>query len=710
MKLAAPRPSRQPIHRPRVVALLSGALDARLALVSAPPGFGKTTALIDWLADSGLANVWLSLDEADNDPRRFLRYLWAGAATLAGQDITGIGDSAGSVDGGDVAGEVALLLGELPQPSILVLDDYHVISAPTVHRAVGLLLERLPPHAHLVIATREDPILPLARLRARAELVEVRADALRFSADEARSLLVERMGIALSDDDLATLMARTEGWPAVLQLAGLSLAGRSDVSRRVRAFAASHRYVLDYITDEVVSRLDDADRDFLAQTSVLDRMTGPLCDALTGRSDGQATLERLEQANVLLVPLDDERRWYRYHRLFGDLLCARLTVADPSRPAELHLRAAAWYAKHGFHGDAAEHALRSGNIERARDHIADAAGHLVYDGEFETLLGLLDRLPETTLRSDYLLSTFWALATALGGRTEGVESHLADAEAALPAAAADRKPGSRVLPAYFALIRSKAALLGRDVPAAIAHAQEALVRAEGALALGPSEADSVVVDAVIAAAIIADGQSTLGQALVDAGDIDRAFEAYRAALPAERAAGNWTAVGAITHELARLEARRGRAREALAACDAELRDFVAAGRDELPAAGLIHLARAEILDQRGDSGAIPAAERALELARRGGYVASVREARGLLDRASARRLRALPETRLVEGLTPRELEVLRLVAAGRSNRQIAAGLYVTVSTVKTHVHTLSGKLGASSRTEAVARARELGLL
>ncbi len=692
-RLTAPRASRRWIRRSRLVELLAGALDARLTLVSAPAGFGKTTALVDWLTASETPAAWIPLVEADNDPARFLRYLWAGAAMLGGYQAAAAGEGGSGAMPDDVVDEVALVLAERPEPRVLVLDDYHVIAAPEVRHIVGVLLERLPAQVHLVISTRQDPILPLARLRAQGELLELRADALRFTSEEARLFFTDRMGVKLSGDDLDTLMARTEGWPAVLQLAGLSLAGQTDVSRRVHDFAASHRYVLDYITDEVLSRLDAADSDFLMQTSVLDRLTGPLCDALTGRTDGRATLERLEQANVLLVPLDDERRWYRYHHLFADLLRSRLTVADPAKPAALHLRAADWHIEHGFAADAIEHAVRSGEVDRAADLMAACGGALIHAGQLQTLLSLMDRLPEAAVRSHFRLSTFYALSLVLSGRTEGVDRRLADAEAALPAALAGGLPGAAVQASYHALIRSIAARLSHDPAAAVGHA-------ERALGLAPAGA----------AGLVADIHATLGLALLDAGELDRAVDELRAARPAVRAAGNWIALADSTRDLARLEARRGRLRAAMEACEEVLPDFVDPDGNEMPAAARIHLARAEILLRAGDSGAVAAAERAIELARRGGDVTSLRESRALRDRTAGLTAGQLPPRALIEPLTARELEVLRLVSAGGSNRQIAAELYVTVSTVKTHVHTVSAKLGAANRVEAVARGRELGLL
>ncbi len=698
MKLTVPRPSQRLISRPRLIALLDGTLGARLLLLSAPPGFGKTTALVDWLAASGTRCAWLSLEAADNDLVRFLRYLWAAVANVAADGQSPVAGEAPSADVPDVIDEIATILAERPEPWVLVLDDYHLIEAADVQRAVSILLDRLPPQAHLVIATRVDPALPLARLRARGELLEVRADALRFTTEEARSFLAERMGLALSDSDVETLVARTEGWPAVLQLAGLSLTGRADVSSYVHDFAATHRFVLDFITEEVLGRLDPDVRDFLLRTSVLDRLTGPLCDALTGRADGQAMLEHLERSNLLIVPLDDERRWYRYHRLFADLLRARLVVEHPADPATLHLGAAEWYERHGYAREAIDHALRSGDPRRARDLIAKASGEMIHHAEFATLRGWLDALPTEVVRSDLLLSTFYAYALALAGQSDGVDGRLADAEAALPAAAASGDPAAATVPVHLSMIRSIVARLEHDRPAAVAHAEEAVVRVPHGLS--PARA----------ALLVGDAQAILGHALLDAGELDRAFDAYKAARPLLRLAGNKLGEADITRNLARIEVRRGRLRAALAACDEVLGGAADEAAIDLPALAAVHLARAEVLDRLGDARAAEAAERALDLARRSGDVVTLREARTLLERAGALRPTRQPGPGLAESLTEREIEVLRLVAAGRSNRQIAAELYLALGTVKAHVHSIAGKLGAANRVEAIVRAREVGLL
>ncbi len=697
-KLAVPRPSQRLISRPRLATLLDGALGARLVLLSAPAGFGKTSALVDWLAASGTRCAWLSLDESDNDPVRFLRDLWAAAASAAGDGAGPLAAGAAAAAVPDVVGEAAAVLAERPEPAVLVLDDYQVIEAAEVRRAVSLLLDQLPAQVHLVIATRVDPDLPMARLRARGELLEVRADRLRFTSDETRMFLAGRMGLDLPDADVEALVARTEGWPAALQLAGLSLAGRADVSAYVRDFAGTHRFILDFVTEEVLGRLGPDLREFLLRTSVLDQLTGPLCDALTGRADGQAVLERLERENLLLVPLDDERRWYRYHRLLADLLRARLGAEHPDEPGRLHLRAADWLEREGRLPGAIGHALRSGQGQRARDLIAKASPDCIHRAEFATLRGWIDDLPAEDVRSDLLLSTFYAYAVALAGQTDGVDRRLADAEAARPAAGAAGDLLADTVPVHIAIVRSVVARLERDPVAAVAHA-------ERAVRLVPDD-----LSPEREALIRGDAQAMLGHALLDAGELDRAVAAYRVARPLLHLAGNTLGEADIARNLARLEARRGRLRTALEACDEALAGAADGTGVDVPAWAPVHLARAEVLDRTGGAGAAEAATLAAQLARRGGDVVTLREARALLERIGTTPPRPSGHAMLVEPLTGRELEVLRLVAAGRSNRQIAGELYLALGTVKSHVHAISGKLGAANRVEAIARARELGLV
>ena len=375
-KFYVPRPRRGLVPRPRLSERLDRGTASKLMLVSAPAGFGKTTLLTEWLAagpaapaDERLA-AWLSLDRGDNDPASFWAYVIAALRTVA----AGVGESALALLHAPQPPPIetvltALLndLGAIAADIVLVLDDYHVIDAREVQDGMAFLLDHLPPRLHVVIASRADPALPLARLRARGELAEIRAAELRFTPDEAAAYLNEMMGLQLTARDVAALEARTEGWIAALQLAALSMQGRDDIAGFIAGFAGDDRYVVDYLAEEVLQRQSDRVQAFLLQTSILGRLSGPLCDAVTGQGGGKAMLEALDRGNLFLVPLDDRRRWYRYHHLFADVLQARLLDEQPGQVPGLHRRASAWYEQNGEPSVAIGHALAAGDFERAAD-------------------------------------------------------------------------------------------------------------------------------------------------------------------------------------------------------------------------------------------------------------------------------------------------------------------------------------------------------
>src|SRR5215210_2091518 len=338
------------VARPRLTAKLEREAGRKLTLISAPAGFGKTTLLVEWLkgrVDSDQSIAWLSLDEGDNDPVRFLSYLVAALRRTVGEEFgEGILAALRSPEPPRMEAVLGALINELadlPGEVGVVLDDYHVIDSESVHGVVSFLLERLPEGAHLVICGRVEPPLSLARLRARGQMTELHAADLRFTPEEAATFLDDAMGLDLSTDDVAALEQVTEGWIAALQLAALSMRERKDVSGFIRTFSGSHRDVFDFLAEEVLERQTEPVQAFLLETSILDSLCGPLCDALTGRDDGQRTLERLERENLLVVPLDDDRGWYRYHHLFADFLRGRLWRESPERAGELHLRASDWY-------------------------------------------------------------------------------------------------------------------------------------------------------------------------------------------------------------------------------------------------------------------------------------------------------------------------------------------------------------------------------
>jgi LuxR family maltose regulon positive regulatory protein len=425
-------------ERPRLSAALDHGLEdsVRLTILSAPPGYGKTAALAGWLASRGFAHAWLSLDPADNDLARFVRYLVAALQAVR----PGLGDATAALFGpgaspaADLVG--ATLLEEIAASDdllVLVLDDYHAISADSIHRLVRFLIEHAPPFAHVVLLTREDPPLPLARLRAHGRLVELRADDLRCTADEASSYL-DAMGISLKPELVDRLAGRTEGWIAGLQLAAISLRQRPDPAALIDAFAGSQRFVLDYLADEVLDGVDPDLQRFLVRTSIAERFTAELCRELTGREDAGELLERAERANLFLVPLDLERGWYRFHGLFADYLRAQLTEGERTG---LHERAAAWLERTGLEAEAVGHSLAAGSVDRAVRLVERLARPAFEAGELTTLLGWLAALPpDRVAASGELLSLHvWALFETgqVGAAVALAERHLAQSDARGPA-------------------------------------------------------------------------------------------------------------------------------------------------------------------------------------------------------------------------------------------------------------------------------------
>jgi LuxR family maltose regulon positive regulatory protein len=381
--------------------------------------------------------AWLSLDEGDNDPSRFLTYVVAALQTLDAN----IGSEALSLlhDAPALPVDVALtaLINDAATARgriVLVLDDYHVIDAPPVHQAVGFLLDHLPPQLHLAIASRSDPPLPLARLRSRGELTELRAADLRFTREEAVDFLNRAMGLGLSTDDIVALETRTEGWIAGLQLAALSLRQQEDVAGFISTFTGSHRFLIDYLVEEVLQHQPDRVREFLLRTAFLDRLTGPLCDTVTGLDGGSAMLATLERDNLFVVPLDDQRQWYRYHHLFAEVLRSRVLQEHPDHVPAVHSAASEWYERNGFAEDAVRHALAAQDFERAARLIESALPEARRSRHDATLLGWLTTLPDDLVRRRPALSVVRAWLLLVSGDLEAVEPWLDEAERWLGAA------------------------------------------------------------------------------------------------------------------------------------------------------------------------------------------------------------------------------------------------------------------------------------
>ena len=367
-KLFIPRPRKNLVSRPRLVERLNAGLDGKLTLIAAPAGFGKSTLLSEWIPQSPRCVTWLSLDDGDNDSTRFWTYFIASIQQLRSDLGEGALALLQSPQAPPITSILTTLINDIsvfPDVFAIIIDDYHLIDSQAIHEALTFLIDHLPGNMHLIITTRVDPPLPLARLRAHNKLTEIRANDLRFTADEIESFLTRELGIDLTTEEVTVLETRTEGWIAGLQIAALSMQAHEDIPGFIRAFSGSHRHILGYLADEVINQRPKGTLNFLLQTSILDRLNGSLCNAITGESDGQEILESLEQANLFITPLDDENRWYRYHHLFAEVLQGRLHQAQPQQVPELHRRASEWFEEKGLGTESIEYALRGRDWPRA---------------------------------------------------------------------------------------------------------------------------------------------------------------------------------------------------------------------------------------------------------------------------------------------------------------------------------------------------------
>src|SRR5919112_1224977 len=521
-------PGRRPnaVARGRLDERLNAALRSPLTVLSAPAGFGKTTVLTEWLATfppAAPAVAWLSLDERDNDATLF----WTYVITAIGRAVKDVGGPAlGLLDSSPPATEAALAallndLGALPEELLLVLDDYHLIDAPDVHEGMAFLLEHQPPQLHVILATRTDPPLPLPRMRARGQLSELRATDLRFTVEESAAYLNDDMGLRLSERDVMALDGRTEGWIAALQLAALSMQGRDDVSAFIAVFAGDDRYIVDYLGEEVLARQPPDVREFLLCTSIPERLTAPLCDALTGASGGKGTLMALERANLFVVPLDDRRQWYRYHHLFGDVLRAHLLDEQPDRVAELHARASAWFEVNADTSQAVNHALAGGDPDRAADLMELALRTMLRDRREGELARWVRVLPDDTVRKRPVLGIGFVAALAQVSDFTTVGRRLSDIEQSLPV----DDDGRPLPPSPHLVVVDRKAYL--SVPAEIHLYRAALDLADGDLEGTVNQAREAMSLAPPGDALTRASASALdGLASLTAGDLSRAHAAY----------------------------------------------------------------------------------------------------------------------------------------------------------------------------------------
>jgi len=554
-KISVPPARLNMVTRPRLTQRMNTALRGALTLIAAPAGWGKTTLLSAWHADANPGAwplAWVSLDEGDNDPLRFWTYVISALNTLH----SGVGETAlelmyasSSPPIEDVLTSLLNALIQLPTETVLVLDDYHLIEAQPIHDALTYLVEHLPPNVHLVIASRRDPLLPLARLRARSALTELRAANLRFTAEETTAFLTEVMGLSLSAEQVTALEARTEGWIAGLHLAALSLQGRDDVASFIASFTGSHRYVVDYLVEEVLSRQPEEVQDFLLQTCLLDRLSGPLCDAVRGREDSQRLLEHVERSNLFLVALDEERQWYRYHHLFAEVLRSRLQQQQPLVVPEFHRRASGWYKQHKLFDEAVTHALAIPDVEHAARLIEQYAQLTNFPSQFQALLGWLNRLPDALVRTQPSLCLMHAITLMLTHQLEKSSARLQDAERCLEVEMPAEQ--RRTILGQLAAFRSQLARLVGDYERCIPLAQQALE-------LLPETKEMSLTLMLHASAL-----GTAANAYLVDGDMTPVTERFvEITLASVRALGNLPTTMRSISNLARLQMLQGRLRQA----------------------------------------------------------------------------------------------------------------------------------------------------
>lgn len=723
------------VSRPSLVAELREGSSARLILVSAPAGAGKTTVLASWRADPAEQRpfAWLSLDSRDNDPVRFWGYVLAALRTVLPEVGAGVDDALRSA-GGDLT-ELALpllvnALTSLPEPIVLVLDDYHAINNADVHQSVEFLIDHLPRTVQVAVAGRSDPPWALARLRASAELLEVRIADLRLSTEEAAALLNGSLQLGLAPEQVRVLRERTEGWAAGLQLVGLSLRGRADRERYIAAFAGDDRQIVDYLVSEVLDHQRPEVHDFLLRTSIAARLSGPLCDALLDSSDSARRLVELERANLFLISLDERRQWYRYHHLFGDLLAHELSLALPDEVVPLHRRAYEWHLREGLVAEAIAHAIAAGDHGQAAELIAASWLDFVNRGELATVEAWTRALPPRVAGSDprLCLARAWMLLSL--GRPGEVEAEVRAAErGTLPGPLAD---GSSSVESSAAMVRTSARLLLGDVGAA---ARTAAIAAQ-------LEPDTTAVWRPHVT-------NALGMTAFWSGAVDEAEAAFLETVTASEHVGYYAAQIYALGYLAVISAEREESAEAgrWVAAARVLAERLALGEHWTTV--MVDYAAGDLARTRGE---LPVAraviEHGLNIARRSGMrldtvyglfalariarlAGAPAEARELSARAK-RQLAACPDPGFLRGwaaaedapdrgavpgaadgadeLSERELVVLRLLSSELSLREIGSELYVSLNTIKTHTRNIYAKLRVSSREKAVVRARELGLL
>jgi LuxR family maltose regulon positive regulatory protein len=600
-KLLVPpvRPGARRVPRPRLFERLHAGSHCKLTLISAPAGFGKTTLLGEWIAsDDGPERVaWLMLDGEDNDPALFWSYVSAALQTI----IPSLGEYPLNIETA-VPDLINAIIAADPETFMLILDDFHAITMPQINDEMARLLDNTPPQMHLVLCGRADPPWSFARLRARGEMIELRAEELRFTPQEVSIFLNQVMGLTLSAESIAILDRRTEGWIAGLQLAAISMQGR-DANAFIRDLSGSHRYIMDFLVEEVLEQQPAEIRAFLLQTSILEHLSASLCDAALGRSDSERILSRLERSNLFLTRLDDERRWYRYHHLFSDLLRSRLDKVPDDQLVRIHHRASEWYLQNGRLTQAVSHLLAAGEIEQVARLVQGKAMALVEHGELKSLIRRLEVLPDDVYRSHPWLCIAFAWLLSYAGRVEGIERFLQQAEEGLDGA--EEWAEAQSIRGRIAHLRGYIADLEGDVPLALQFSRQAL--------------EQIAEDDLSLRAYI---WSDVGTALRKMGSLKDAAEAFDRALALGRAIGDSHIAVMVHGRLGTLHVWRGQLRRAEAACQDALsicRQHAERKGQPLPTAGYAHIQMSRVLYERNElDAAAHHARQGIELCQRWG--------------------------------------------------------------------------------------------
>ena len=735
-KLRAPTLRFEHVPRPSLLKLLRASSDRKLTLISAPAGYGKTTLLTQWRQseEGNLPFAWASLDEQDNDVVRLWRHLIEALRQVAPQEGFGADALVGlSVVGAKLVETVLPRLinelTELPHRVILVLDDYHCIKESTCHESVAYFIEHLPDTIHVVLSTRSYPPLSLGRLRARGEMDEIRTEQLAFSEEEATTLLKEGLHLDIGPSDLLVLLERTEGWPAGIYLAGLSLRGKDDAHAFIESFRGSNRHVVDLLGEEILDVLPEAVKQFLLRTSVLERMSGSLCDAVVETEDSAKILRELSHSNLFVIALSEEEEWYRYHHLFADFLRYELTSTQPELVPVLHGRASVWFEREGLVGAAIRHAIAAGEHARAGTLIAPHWFGYLVTGQTATLERWLGELPDDLIDGDASLALVKAWISAIYGRGEEREHYLALAEGA--SYVGKLPDGTPSVESGVALVR---AVFGYSGVQSIVDA------GRRAAALEPERTSP-------RAALVRFG---LGAGLYLSGDPSRARKPLEEALELLNAGQPLVRISVLSVrsfvyvDEGHLEEAESHAREARTMVDRF-------GLQGIPQATMANIALGRVLAERGELdeaqtelesalsvreglpdlspwvkliGLLALAPVRLMSGDRAGALAVLAEARAILedfpDAGMFPELLERQERNLRQGtrrrnhlngeLTERELDVLGLLGRELTTQEMGSNLYVTPNTVKTHIKSIYRKLGVSSRKEAVEQARARGFI